>query len=164
MYYWRIFWQLNFHVQHHIWIKNLIKVYSPHLYASFDTICVQNSQLFAAQRVFKHSEEFWNRPSKTAICRFANMQRLTVPRMIGQFGRKRCQKKRKDMDYKILLEFFKNTLLCLNGWLSKNSYVRYALDVFFGWICRSDQEVIVHETLIPFVQVSSRFFMAFPIK
>ena len=70
-------------------------------------------------------------PSKTAICRFANMQRLTVPRMIGQFGRKRCQKKRKDMDYKILLEFFKNTLLCLNGWLSKNFYVRYALDVFF---------------------------------
>ena len=41
--------------------------------------------------------------SITAICPFSNIfQRLTVPRMIDQFGRKTCQKKRKDVDYKLL--------------------------------------------------------------
>ena len=29
-----------------------------------------------------------------------------MPRKIDQFGRKRCQKKGKDVDYKPLLEFF----------------------------------------------------------
>ena len=42
-------------------------------------------------------------PSKTAILPFSNIfQRLTVPRMIDQYWHKRCQKKRKDVDYKLL--------------------------------------------------------------
>ena len=67
-------------------------------------------------RFIKQSEEFRNRnfPSIAAICRFPNVfQRLTVPRMIDRFGPKRCQKKRKDMDYKhTYLRVFSNTFCC----------------------------------------------------
>ena len=79
----------------YIW-KTLIEVGSPHLYACFGTFCVQIGQLFVAQWVLKHSEEFQNRrhfPSKTANYRFSNS--LTVPRIIDQFGRK-------DVDYQLL--------------------------------------------------------------
>jgi len=86
--------------------KKITEVCSPHLYASFGTPCVQIVQLFKAQWVFKHSEEFRNRrhfPSIAAICQFPNiLQRLALPRIIDQFGRKRCQKKRKDVDYQLL--------------------------------------------------------------
>ena len=42
-------------------------------------------------------------PSKTATLPFSNIfQRFTVPRIIDQFGRKRCQKKRKDVNYQLL--------------------------------------------------------------
>ena len=44
--------------------------------------------------------------------------RLTVPRIIDQCGRKRCQKKRKDESYQLLKEFFSNVLLYMNGRLS----------------------------------------------
>ena len=101
---------LMYIVQQNIFWKTFIKVFSLHHYASFGTFCVQIGQLFAAQWVFKHSEEFRNRrhfPSRTANCQFSNiLQRLTVPRIIDQFWRKRCQMKRKDVDYKLLNEFF----------------------------------------------------------
>ena len=42
-----------------------------------------------------------------------------MARIIDQFVRKRYQKKRKDVDYKFLKELFKNTLLFMNGRLSK---------------------------------------------
>ena len=104
--YWTYFWQPTTHVQQNIFEKTLIEGCSPHLYASFGTFCVQISQLFAAQWVFKQSEEFRNRrhfPSMRAICRFSNiLQRLTMPQIIDQFGHKRCQMKRKDENYKIL--------------------------------------------------------------
>ena len=107
---WAIFRQPTVHVQQHIFEKILIEICSSYLYASFGTFYVQIGQFFEAQWIFKHSEEFRNRrhfPSKTAICRFSNIfQRLTVPQMIYQFGRKRCQKKHKDVDYKLLSEFF----------------------------------------------------------
>ena len=78
--------------------------------ASFGTFCTQIGQLVAAQRVFKHSEEFPNRrhfPRMTAILQFSNIfQRLTLPRKIDQFGCKMCQKNCKDVDYKLLLSFF----------------------------------------------------------
>ena len=100
------FWQPTVHVLQNVFEKNLIEVGSSHLYASFGTFCVQIGQLFAAQWVFKHSEEFRNRrnfPSKTANCRFSNiLQRFTVSHIIDQFQRKRCQKKRKDWGYKLL--------------------------------------------------------------
>ena len=35
-----------------------------------------------------------------------NVERLTVPRIIDQFGRKKCQKKRKDISYKLLKNNF----------------------------------------------------------
>ena len=87
--YWTNFRQPTAHLQQNIFGKTLIEVCSLHLYASFGTFCVQIGQLFAAQWVFKHSEEFRNRrhfPSKTANCRFSNIfQRLTVPRIMDQF-------------------------------------------------------------------------------
>ena len=43
---------------------------------------------------------------------------LTVSRIINQCGRKRCQKKRKDVSCQFK-EFFKNILLFMNGWQSK---------------------------------------------
>ena len=104
--YWTNFWQPTAHRRQNIFGKIPIEVYSPHLYASFGTIYVQIDQLFAPQLVFKLSQEFQNRrhfPPKTANCRFSNiLQRLTVPRMIYQFCRKIRQKKRKDVDYKLL--------------------------------------------------------------
>ena len=46
-------------------------------------------------------------PSIAAICRLSNIfQRLTLPRVIDQFGRKRCQKKREDVEDKLIKEFF----------------------------------------------------------
>ena len=81
--YWTNFWQPTAHVQQNIFEKTLIEAYSPHLYASFGTFCVQSGQLFAPHWVFEQSEEFWNQrhfPSMRAICRFPNiLQRLTVP-------------------------------------------------------------------------------------
>ena len=108
--YWTNFWQPTAHLKQDIFGKTLIEVCSLHLYASFGTFCVQIGQSFAPQWVFKHSEEFRNRrhfPSKTANCRFSNIiQRLIVPQIIDQFGRKRCQKKREDVYYKLLWELF----------------------------------------------------------
>ena len=87
-----------------IFEKTLIEVDSPYLYA-----------FFAAQWFFEHLEEFQNRwhfPSIAAICRFSNiLQRLTVPQIFDQFGLKRCQKKRKDVDYK--QNIFEKTLFCV---------------------------------------------------
>ena len=97
-----------------------------------------------AQWVFKHSKEFRNRrhfPSKTAYCRFFNiLQRLTLPRIIDQFERKRWQKKRKDVSYHPQQEFFKNILFYMNGRLSKiRSVHTYGVKLihFFAGYCIS---------------------------
>ena len=42
-----------------------------------------------------------------------------MPWIIDRFGRKRCQKKRKCVDYKLLWEFKRNILLCMNSRRSK---------------------------------------------
>ena len=55
--------------------------------------------------------------------------------MIDKFGRKRCQKKRKDVDYKLLLEFFQNYFAVHELSAVENSfstYVCYAPKVYFG--------------------------------
>ena len=108
--YWANFWQTTVHVQENVFEKTHIEVYSPHLYSSFGSFCVQIGQSFEARRVFKLSEEFRNRrhfASMTAICRFSNiLQRLAVSRIIDQFGHKRCEKKREDVDYQLLWKFF----------------------------------------------------------
>ena len=99
--YWPNVWQPTVHAQQNIFEKTLMEAGSSHFYASFGTFCVQIGQFFVPQWVFKHSEEFRNRrhfPSKTTIYRCSsNLQKLTVTRKIDQFGRKRCQKKRKDL-------------------------------------------------------------------
>ena len=45
-----------------------------------------------------------------------NVERLTVLRIVDQFGRKTCQKKRKNVIHQLL---FKNILLYMNGRQSK---------------------------------------------
>ena len=88
-------------IKQNIFENTLIEVSSPYLYASFGAFSVQVGQLFAAQWVFKQSEEFRNRrhfSSMRAICQFSNR----LQRLIDQFGCKMCQKKRKEMDYKLL--------------------------------------------------------------
>ena len=86
--------------------KTLKEDGSPHLYASFGTFCVQIGQLIAAQWLFESCLKFnKSLSSKENVDDFAilpNGQILIVPGIIDQFGRKRCQKKRKDVDYKIL--------------------------------------------------------------
>ena len=54
-----------------------------------------------------------------------------MPRMIDQFGRKRCQKKRTDLENKLLQEFFQKYFV-VNGQCSqlqaiKNSVSTYVL-------------------------------------
>ena len=43
----------------------------------------------------------------------------THSQIIDQFGRKRCPKKSKDVDYKLYKSFFRNILLYMNVRLSK---------------------------------------------
>ena len=138
--YWAKLWQPTVHIQNHIFEKTLIKVCSSHLHASFGTFCVQIGQFFEARWIFKHSEEFRFRrhfASMTAICRFSNkLQRVTVSQIIDRFGRKRCQKKRKDVNYKLLEEFFQKYFGVHEQKTVKNSfstYVFYAPDGLF-WL------------------------------
>ena len=75
--YWTNFRQPNAHAQQNIFGKTLTEVGSPHIYASVGTFCVQIGQLFAAQWVFKHSEEFRIRrhfPTMRVICQFSNFR------------------------------------------------------------------------------------------
>ena len=60
-----------------------------------------------------------------------NVERLAVPRIIDQFGRKRCQKKRKDVDYKLFKIFFKNILVYMSSRLLKIRSVHSRM-VYFG--------------------------------
>ena len=75
--------------------------------------------------------------SKRAFCRIPNiLQRLTAPRMIDRFGRIRCQKKRKDANYQLLLDFVQRYFVVDElqaGKYSFSSYVCYTLDVLFWW-------------------------------
>ena len=64
----------------------------------------------------------------------AILQRLPVPRIKDQFKRKMLQKKRKDVDYKLRIEFFQKYLVVYERSAVKNSsstYVCYAPDVSF---------------------------------
>ena len=138
--YWTNIRQPTVHVQQNIFGKTLIEVCSPHLYASYGTFCVQIGQLVTAQWVFEHLEEFrnWRHfPSKTAVCRFLKvLQRLTVPRIYDQFGRKRCLKKRKDVDYKLLKKYSQKYFVVHEQSAVKNlfsTYVCYTPDGLF-WV------------------------------
>ena len=86
--------------------KNLIEVCSQHLYASFGTFCAQIGQLFEAQWVFEVCLEIdKSLLPKENVLDFRilpNVKSLTVPHLTDQFGRKMCQKKRKDVNYNFL--------------------------------------------------------------
>ena len=59
-----------------------------------------------------------------------------MPQIVDQFGRKRCQKKRKDVDYNLLLEFFQKYFVVHEQLAAKDSfstYVCYAPDGLF-WL------------------------------
>ena len=51
---------------------------------------------------FKRSQEFEIDDIFLQKQRFHHFQRLSVPRIIDQFGCKRCQKKRKDVNYQLI--------------------------------------------------------------
>ena len=67
-----------------------------------------------------------------------NVQRLTLPRKIDQFGRKRCQKKRKDVGYKLIQEFFSKKNFCtwtVSKIRSLHTYVMHRM-FYFERYCR----------------------------
>ena len=53
------------------------------------------------------------------------LQRLAVPRIFDQFGRERCQKKRKEVDYKRLKEFFQKYFVVHEQSAVKDSFITY---------------------------------------
>ena len=59
-----------------------------------------------------------------------------MTRIIELSGRKRCQKKHKDLSYQLLSEFVQKYFVVHELWAGKNSlstYVCYTLDVLFWW-------------------------------
>ena len=56
--YWPNFWLPTVRKQQSIFEKTHIEVYSSHLHASFGTFSVESGQLFEAQWIFEHSQEF----------------------------------------------------------------------------------------------------------
>ena len=142
--YWPNFWWSTLHVQQ-IFLKKLLLKFVVHIFTLLLTpFCVQIGQSFEARWVFKHSEEFrnWRHfASIAAICRFSNiLQRLTVPPTIDRFGRKRCQKKRKDVDYTLLWDLFQKYLVVHEQsavkFLQYHTYVIARTD-YSDWICIS---------------------------
>ena len=85
--------------------KTLLEVGSSHLYASFGTFCVQIDQFLESRWVFEKC-------LKTVKWLF--LKENVVPLIIDQFRRKRCQKKRKDVSYQLLKEFFSRIPVLLN--------------------------------------------------
>ena len=101
--YWTNFRQPTAHVQKIIFWKTSTEVCSPHLYASFGTFYTQIGQLFQSQ-CSESLKYVWK---STISCLRRKMSSIsecsnTVSWIIDQFGRKRCQKKHKDVDYKLL--------------------------------------------------------------
>ena len=71
-----------------------------------------------------------------AICRFSNiLQRLTVTRIIDQFVSKRCQKKRKDVEYKLLCSYKKMfpKKICCSWTVGCQKFVQYIRMLCSGW-------------------------------
>ena len=83
-------------------------IFNIHLYqkSSFASILLQKLQNVAFELVF-------NEP----VC--------SVARIIDQFARKRCQKKRKDVGYKLLLEFFQKYFVVHQQSAVENSFSKY---------------------------------------
>ena len=95
--------------------KTLIEFCSLHLYASFGTFCVQIVQFFEAQWVFekclKTVKSLFSKENDVDF-EFFRKFKVSVTRTINKFGRKRFQKKRKDVSYKLLKDFFSKIFCC----------------------------------------------------
>ena len=126
--YWTNFWRPTINVDQII-KKTLTVVCSPYLYASFDTFCAQIGQLFEAQWVFEVCLEIdkslLSKEKVLDLGILPNVQSLTVPRLIDQFGRKMCQKNRKDVDHKVLKEFFQKSFFVHEQSAAKNLFITY---------------------------------------
>ena len=57
-----------------------------------------------------------------------------MPQIIDQFGRKRCQKKRKDVDFELLYEFFQKYFFIYELWDVKDAFSTYVCYVLKGFI------------------------------
>ena len=136
-FYWTNFWKPTVYVQQNIFDKNPLEVCSPHLYASFGTFSAQIGQL-----VFEVCLKIDNlcyivikgkcrRLQNSSECLKTHCATKILP-----IWTKRCKKKRKDTDYKLLLEFFQKYFVLHERWaikISFSAYVCYTLDFFF-WL------------------------------
>ena len=126
--YWRNFCQLTVRVQQNIFEKPLIEDGSLHLYVSFLPFASKLDNYLRLKSlnigkksklaIFSLENNDWSIDRCSSI-----LLSLTVTRIIDQFGRKRCHKKRKYVDVHQV-------------WAGKNSfsaYICYTLDVLFWW-------------------------------
>ena len=91
------------------------------------------------------------------------VQRLAVPRKLTIFGHKRCQKKRKDVNYKLLQEFFQKSLVVHEQSAVKNSVSTYIRMLYPGRFILV--ETVCHSHLniskIPFSDLSFDQFLKY---
>ena len=66
--------------------------------------------------------------------RFRNSSELTLPRIIDQLRRKRCQKKHKDVDYKLLLNFFQKYAHCIRMFCT-GCFILNGIVIDFDFLC-----------------------------
>ena len=93
----------------YFWSNPYRSLYSTSLRFFWHILCPNWSTIRDSVRLqtFRRIWNWSHFPLKTAILSFSyNFQRLTLPRIIDQFRRKMCQKKRKDVSYQLLWEFF----------------------------------------------------------
>ena len=63
--------------------------------------------------------------------------KFSVPQMIDQFGRKRCQKKRKDVSFQLQSEFFQKYYVVHEWSAVKNSFSTYVWSNVNSCFCES---------------------------
>ena len=105
----------------HIGLQNYLR------YPNEGKVCVL--WFFSQIWYFKTFGRIRNRrhfPSRTAIFRWSSiLERLTVPRTIDQFGRKRCQKKRKDTGCKLNFSKSFSKVFCFTRTVGCQKFVQY---------------------------------------
>ena len=129
--YWTNIYHPTNRVKQNISEQTLIKDVSLCLYASFGTFCVQIGQLFESQWAFEEclniDKSSFSKEMYADFGILPNVQRLTAPLILGRFGRKSCQKKREDVNYQFLWEFFQKYFDVNELWAGKNSFSTYVI-------------------------------------
>ena len=81
-----------------------------------------------------------------------------MSRIIDEFGRKRCQKKRKDVDHKLLYKFFQKYFVAYERFAVKNSFNTYVWLILIESISKKqDGRKSSHHSLSFFDDVLSLF-------